>query len=52
MSVTYAIDNEGVLHVNAFVDKDVIDFDLKITGVKNQEELEASKEAIEKTVVE
>ena len=52
VSVTYAIDNEGVLHVNAFVDKDVIDFDLKITGVKNQEELEASKEAIEKTVVE
>ena len=52
VSVTYDIDNEGVLHVNAFVDKDVIDFDLKIAGVKSQEELEASKEAIEKTVVE
>ena len=52
VSVTYDIDNEGVLHVNAFVDKDVIDFDLKIVGVKSQEELEASKEAVAKTIVE
>ena len=52
VSVTYDIDNEGVLHVNAFVDKDMIDFDLKIVGVKSQEELEASKEAVAKTIVE
>ena len=50
--VTYDIDNEGVLRVNASVDKDMIDFVLNIGGVKSQEELEASKEVVAKTIVE
>ena len=52
VSVTYDIDNEGILHVNAFVDRDVIDFELKIEGVKSAEELQKSIAAIDKTVVE
>lgn len=52
VSVTYAVDSEGILHVNASVDKDVIDFDMEIKGVKNQEELDASRELLSRLTVE
>ena len=46
ITVTFSIDNEGILSVNARRDTDVIDFTLKIAGVKNEEELQASKDFI------
>ncbi len=52
ISVTFNIDNEGILSVNAFVDKDVLDFSLKITGVKGVEELTKSRAMIDKARLE
>ena len=47
-----SIDNEGILSVNAFVEKDIIDFTLKIEGVKSEEELSQSQATIAKALVE
>lgn len=52
ISVTFNIDNEGILSVNAYVERDVLDFSLKITGVKSDEELSKAKSVIEKASVE
>ena len=52
ITVTFNIDNEGILSVNAFVEKDILDFSLTIEGVKNAEELNQSKAIITKAVVE
>lgn len=52
VSVTYDIDNEGILHVNAMAGTDVINFELKIEGVKSAEELAESRAAIDKTMIE
>lgn len=52
ISVTFSIDNEGILSVNAFVEKDIIDFTLKIEGVKSEEELSQSQATIAKALVE
>ena len=41
--VTFNIDNEGMLSVHAQVEHDDIDFQLKVTGVKSEEELLTSQ---------
>ena len=51
ITVVFDLDAEGLLSVHASVDKDALDFELTITGVKNQEELSASKQMVEKAVV-
>ena len=52
ISVTYQIDQEGILHGLAYVENDKLEFDLKITGVKCEEELRKSKAIIDKASVE
>jgi molecular chaperone DnaK (HSP70) len=49
--VKFSLNEEGILAVHCEVDKDKIDFELTITGVKTQEEMEKSTIAIGKTVV-
>ena len=49
--VKFSLNDEGILAVHCEVDKDKIDFELTITGVKTQEEMEKSTIAIGKTVV-
>jgi len=51
IDVVFDISEEGILSVHANVDKDEIDFQLTITGVKSDDELESSKAAIGKTKV-
>jgi hypothetical protein len=50
--VTFEVDREGVLFVHAEVgsgsDKDVLDFKLKIDGVKSEEEMLQSAKTIAK----
>lgn len=52
ISVTFAIDEEGILSCNAKVENDILDFTLKITGVKSEEELAYSKELISSKIIE
>lgn len=52
ISVTFNIDNEGILYVNAYVEKDILDFQLKITGVKGEEELSKSRAIVNKATLE
>lgn len=52
VEVTFAIDNEGILSCQAKVADDVLDFTLKITGVKNSEELNMSKSLIASKTIE
>lgn len=52
ITVTFSIDKEGVLAVTAVVDIDKIDFQLKITGVKNEEEISKSMVQISKMNIE
>jgi molecular chaperone DnaK (HSP70) len=44
--VTFEIDKEGVLSVHAEVGSDKLDFQLKIAGVKSEEELQVSAKTI------
>lgn len=46
INVTFSIDNEGILSVNATRGSDVIDFQLKVAGVKSEEELKKSQNFI------
>jgi molecular chaperone DnaK len=46
VSVTFSVSAEGILSCKAIVENDILDFTLKIKGVKTQEELQASKELI------
>ncbi len=43
VEVTFSIDAEGVLSVNAFVENDRIDFTLHITGVRSRHEIESKR---------
>ena len=52
ISVTFSIDQEGVLSCTATVGNDQLDFTLKITGVKTEEELLLSKSIIASKTVE
>lgn len=52
IAVTFEIDQEGILSVNAYVDRDQIDFSLKIEGVKSEEELSKSRATISKATIE
>ena len=52
VSVTFELDHEGILKVYAYVDKDKLNFELQITGVKSQEEISKSREIISKAVIE
>ncbi|MBR1880752.1 MAG: Hsp70 family protein [Prevotella sp.] len=52
VEVTFAIDSEGILSCQAKVDNDVLDFTLKITGVKSSEELSVSKSIIASKTIE
>lgn len=52
ISVTFEINQEGILSVSALVDKDKIDFSLKIKGVKTEEELTKSRIDIGKATIE
>jgi len=51
IEVTFDISQEGILSVHANVDKEAIDFQLTIKGVKSNEELSKSIAAISKTRV-
>lgn len=53
ISVTFSLNNEGILSVNAVVQNEIpLNFDLKIEGVKSVEELSKSMAAIEKATLE
>lgn len=52
IEVVFAIDNEGILSCQAKVADDVLDFTLKITGVKSSEELNLSKSIIASKTIE
>jgi len=52
IEVVFAIDNEGILSCQAKVADDVLDFTLKITGVKSNEELAYSKSIIASKTIE
>ena len=52
IAVTFSIDREGVLSCTATVGSDQLDFTLKITGVKSDEELLLSKSIIASKTVE
>lgn len=52
IDVAFEVDNEGILHVHANVDTEMLDFTLRIKGVKSSEELSESKEIIGKAIVE
>lgn len=51
ITVVFSISEEGILSCSAKVENDILDFTLKIKGVKNKEELNASKELIASKVV-
>lgn len=51
IQVTFSIDNEGILSVNATRDNDVIDFTLKVAGVKSEDELKESQNFITNATV-
>lgn len=51
IKVTFSIDNEGILSVNATRESDIIDFKLKIAGVKSEEELKKSQDFIANATV-
>lgn len=48
ITVIFDINNEGILHVSAMVENDKIEFELKIAGVKCNEELSISKALVDK----
>ena len=52
IKVTFSISEEGILSVNATRDSDVIDFQLKVAGVKSEEELRKSQNFIANATVE
>ena len=52
IAVTFSIDQEGVLSCTATVGSDQLDFTLKITGVKTEEELLLSKSIIASKTIE
>ena len=52
IAVTFSIDQEGVLSCSATIGNDKLDFTLKITGVKSDEELLLSKSIIASKTVE
>lgn len=52
VEVTFNIDNEGMLSVHASVEHDNIDFQLKVTGVKNEEELKQAQTLLSKVNIE
>jgi molecular chaperone DnaK (HSP70) len=51
ISVQFEVNNEGILSVHASIGQEDLDFSLTIKGVKSDDELDASKEAISKTTV-
>jgi molecular chaperone DnaK (HSP70) len=51
IQVTFSLSEEGILSVNATRENDVIDFQLRIKGVKTDEELEESKNFIARATV-
>jgi hypothetical protein len=52
IKVTFSISEEGILSVNATRDSDVIDFQLKVAGVKSEDELRKSQNFIANATVE
>lgn len=52
ISITFAISDEGILSCQAKAGNDVLDFTLKITGVKSEDEIVASKAIIASKTVE
>ncbi|MDR1202964.1 MAG: Hsp70 family protein [Tannerellaceae bacterium] len=52
VEVVFEIDIEGILHVHGEVGKDSIDFDMKIKGVKNNNELAKSAALLAKSNVQ
>lgn len=52
IKVTFSISEEGILSVNATRDSDIIDFQLKVAGVKSEEELRKSQNFIANATVE
>ena len=52
ITVTFYIDNEGMLSVHAQVEKDEIDFELKVTGVKSDEEILEAQRFVNKANIE
>ena len=52
IQVTFNIDNEGMLSVHAQVEADEIDFQLKVTGIKSDEEILEAQRFINKANIE
>lgn len=51
IEVVFQVDKEGILRVEAYVEKDRIDFKLEIEGVKNDEDLQKSKDMVAKASI-
>ena len=51
IEVVFDINNEGLLKVEAYVDKDRIEYEIKLQGVKNEQEMEDSKRKVDKVFV-
>ncbi|MDR1004075.1 MAG: Hsp70 family protein [Prevotellaceae bacterium] len=52
IKVIFDIDTDGILHVHAEVEQDSIDFEMRIKGVKGQEELEAATAKIARAKIQ
>lgn len=52
ISVVFDINSEGILAVHAEVENDILDFQLKVAGVKNEKELQESIQKMSMTNIE
>jgi molecular chaperone DnaK len=52
INVVFQVDTEGILHIYAKLENDSIEFDVKLKGVMNSEQLKNAKFLASKTIVE
>lgn len=52
IEIIFKIDNEGMLSVSGRLNNDTIDFDLKVTGVKSNDELAKAQNTLSRINIE
>jgi hypothetical protein len=52
LDAIFQVDSEGILHVFSRIENDTIEFDVKLKGVMNSEQLKNAKFLASKTIVE
>lgn len=52
ISVTFNIDNEGMLSVHAEIEQDAVDFQLKVTGIKSDSEIKEAQQFLDRANIE